>query len=138
MNMYDVAVLNTELRVMNNHWNDLSIVDDVGVSEDSIVLFGKKLQAENGERPQANRYDQTEMSEKMLESIMDASAYLSETATKEYNAAPGARQFEIAAGPFAGQRDFAAICRSFHASWLIAVKAGHIPRLTPQRARTQR
>ena len=90
----------------NRRWDDLSIKDDIGVSEASIPEFAILLAHENARRPAASRYDDEELAEKMLESIKSCSAHLHETASTELDAPIGQRIFEYPAPhPQAGQRE---------------------------------
>ena len=86
----------------------------------------------NGKRPVANRKSQTEMTEKLLECIFTTSKHFHESATLEYNATVGSRQFEHPAGSaLAGQRDFNACEAHFNSLWRSAVRAklaGFTPR----------
>ena len=134
--LFDKPAGRSELREMNRRWDDLSIKDDVGVSETSISEFAIKLAHENARRPVASRYDDEELAEKMLESIKGCSAHLHESAATELDAPVGSRTFEHPAGHAnAGQRDYLSLVTHFKLLWEQAVKAGHIPKVPPQRAK---
>ena len=134
LDMYDTAIKQTDVRDLNNAWNDVSIAKDIGINLHSINEFAKKLNFMNSERPMATQFNHTELAEKMLESVMDCSAYMSKDATAEYNAPAGSRKFEYAAGgPRAGQRDFVSLCQDYNATWQVAVIARHIPLAPPSR-----
>ena len=106
------------------------------MSESSIPEFAILLSHENARRPAASRYDDEEMAEKMLESIKGCSAHLHETASTELDAPVGQRIFEHPAGhPQAGQRDYLGLVSHYKGLWEAAVKAGHIPKVAPQRAK---
>ena len=138
LDMYDTAILQTDVRELNNMWNEVSIAKDIGISLHSINEFAKKLNYLNSERPLAIQFNHTELAEKMLESIIDCSAYMSKDATAEYNAAVGNREFEYAAGnPRAGQRDFVSMCKDYNAMWQTAVIARHILPAPPSRKQQQ-
>ena len=130
--LFDKPAGRSELRDMNRRWDDLSIKDDIGVSESSIPEFAILLSHENARRPAASRYDDEEMAEKMLESIKGCSAHLHETASTELDAPVGQRIFEHPAGhPQAGQRDYLGLVSHYKGLWEAAVKAGHIPKVPP-------
>ena len=108
--LYDTPILRSDLRELDKLWTELSIVKDVGVNANSISRYVVLMQRTNGERPAAHRHDDTELAEKLLESIADCSKHFSEAALAEYNAPPGARKFEHPPGhPRAGQRNFLAL-----------------------------
>mmetsp|Transcript_20516 Transcript_20516/g.51229 ORF Transcript_20516/g.51229 Transcript_20516/m.51229 type:complete len:126 (-) Transcript_20516:753-1130(-) len=95
---------------MDKLWTELGIARDVGINHDSVSRFAKLLQRVNSQRPAGNRHGNDELCEKLLEAIADSSRHFNEGAMREYNAQPGQRQFEYAAGHplFANQRNFAA------------------------------
>mmetsp|Transcript_44105 Transcript_44105/g.107166 ORF Transcript_44105/g.107166 Transcript_44105/m.107166 type:complete len:1025 (-) Transcript_44105:235-3309(-) len=123
--VYDTPLTRSELREMDKLWTELSIAQDIGIQQDSVSRFAKLLQRVNSERPAANRYNLTEMCEKLLEAIADASRHFNEGAMREYDAAVGSRQFEYpAAHPlFANQRNFGACVQYYDAQWKQAVKS---------------
>ena len=110
-------VTNMQLREHDKRWDALDIITDVGVSANTIVLMVSKIKAANAKRPIGQRRDQTACTEKLLELIFTSSKHFSESATIEYNAAVAARRFQIAGGPGAGQRDFAACTAHYHTLW---------------------
>ena len=125
---YLIATMRTpidrlQLRELDDKWAKVDILQDVGVQENTILLIATKIKAHNAKRPVANRKDQTECTERLLECIFTTSKHFSETALNEYNAVGAARRFVIAAGPLAGQRDFNACATHFHALWKAAVKS---------------
>lgn len=68
-----------------------------------------KLRAHlNGERPDQNRQNDDQITEKLLESIADASRHFHEQAMTEYNALPGHRKFEVAGVPRASETSLGA------------------------------
>ena len=111
-----------KLRQMNKEWDDISIMHDIGINPNSIKLLCKHIRYLDGKRPAGQRKSEDAKVERMLECIFETSKHFSEGATIEYNAAAGVRQFEFAAGPLAGQRDFASAEAHYHALWSQAVK----------------
>ena len=95
--LYDTPVRRQDLRDLDRKWTDVNIVNDLGINEDSIMNFTKLLSRLNGERPVANRHNDDELTEKILECIADSSRHFHELAMIEYNALPGHRKFEVAA-----------------------------------------
>ena len=73
--LYDTPVRRQDLRVLDRKWSDVSIINDVGISEDSVMNFTKLLTRLHGERPAANRHNDDELTEKLLECIADASRH---------------------------------------------------------------
>jgi len=122
---YDTPITRSELREMDKLWTELSIAQDVGVQQDSVSRFAKLLQRVNAERPAAHRYGFTELTEKLLEAIADASRHFNEGAMREYDAPAGSRQFEYPAGhpAFPGQRNFGACVHYYDGQWKQAVKS---------------
>ena len=86
---------------------------DVGVNAYSISLLVKSLKALNSKRPVAQWKTAEQIAERLLECIMDTSKHFSESATKEYQAIPGERNFENAAGT----RDLASLTAYYQAQW---------------------
>ena len=78
-----------------------------------------------------------ELAEKMLESIKGCSAHLHETASTELDAPVGQCIFEHPAGhALAGhERDYLGLVTHYKGLWEAAIKAGHIPKVPPQRAK---
>ena len=133
--LYDTPVMLSDLREMDRRWQELSIVQDVGVREDSITQLVVLMQRVNGERPVANRFTNEQLAEKLLEAIRDSSKHFSEGALTEYNALPGSRRFEHQPGhPQAGERDFLALERYYTQQWRAAVRNKYLTRMEPQRA----
>lgn len=120
------------LRELDKKWRELDLIADAGVDENTVSTMARKMRVLNGERPVANRHDETEMTERLLEMFFSSSKLLMEQAIAEYNAAAGARQFQHAAGtPLAGQRDFNACVVYYTALWRQAVESGHMRRTAP-------
>ena len=72
----------------------------------------------NAKRPVAERFNQTPMTERFLELLFSASKHFSETALVEYNTTPANWKFAMpAAGPAAGQHDFARCTQHYHLLW---------------------
>ena len=84
-------------------WRDVSIVKDIGVSENTILDLETYLDDINRLIPNAaDRFTNDQKAEKILRTIAAASRTLSESATKELNAptgapGPGIREFQQAA-----------------------------------------
>ena len=51
---YDTAVRPSDLRELDQQWNELNIINDVGINEESINKFSKLLMRVNGDRPRGN------------------------------------------------------------------------------------
>ena len=77
---------------------DLSIIHDIGISEESINRFAKLLMSVNGERPAGHRHSVNTVAEKLLEAIANATRHFSELAMKEIDAVAGQREFADAGG----------------------------------------
>ena len=103
------VVNKVRLQEMEGEWLKLDLLADVGVNENSISGMYAKIKALNAKRPLADRKSLTQQAERLLELIFHCSKHFHTEATTEYNALPGARRFEIAAGPLAGERDFDAL-----------------------------
>ena len=73
--LYDRPITRAELRTLDREWDELSIVNDVGVEKESIAKFVTRMERLNGDRPAAERKNETERAEKLLEAIMDASQH---------------------------------------------------------------
>ena len=107
-------------------WNDLNIIDDIGIHKSSVNSFTKLLTVTNGERPAPQRFGNNEIGDRILEAIIDSSAHFSEGAIEEYNALPGNRQFEYpAAHPLAGQRNYIELTKHYNMLWELAFEKGH-------------
>ena len=101
---YDTAIRPSDLRELDQQWNELNIINDVGINEESINKFSKLLMRVNGDRPLGQRHSASVVTEKLLESIANASRHVSELAMKEMDAPVGQREFQDGAG----NRDFVA------------------------------
>jgi len=136
--LYDTPVRRQDLRDLDRKWSDVNIVNDVGIGEDSIMNFAKLLSRLNGERPIDNRHNDDELTEKLLECVADASRHFHEQAMTEYNALPGNRKFEKAAGAAGGApgRDFLACVDHYHRLWRSAVRSKVLTPMNPQRRAT--
>ena len=112
-----------ELRAMNKRFDDIDILTDIGINANTIIMLNTKIKAVNAKFPAAHRKDQTACTERLLECISGVSKHFHQPAILEYNALPGARQFELPAVPPAlvGQRDFQACTAHFHVLWKTAV-----------------
>ena len=107
-----------KLRSLNRDWDNVDMLADVGVNANSISLLAKRLKALNSKRPVAHRKTVDQIAERLLECIMDTSKHFSESATKEYQATAGNREFETAAGG----RDLPALVTYYQAQWKSAVE----------------
>ena len=117
------AVDALKLRDLNKEWDDIDLLIDIGVHENSIKFLVKHIRSKNAERPLLHQKSLTDMTEKLLECIFATSKHFSEGATIEYKAMAGNRQFEIAVGlPNAGQRDLQACELHYHSLWKSAVE----------------
>ena len=64
---FRTAVDALRLRDLDKDWDAISIITDVGVSENTIQLLAKRIRAVNGKRPAANRKTADQMCERFLE-----------------------------------------------------------------------
>ena len=55
------------LRDLDRQWNDLDILNDIGVNEHTIQTLCKRLRAMNGKRPALHRKDLSQQAERLLE-----------------------------------------------------------------------
>lgn len=95
--LYDRPITTAELKRLRGEWNELTIVHDIGIRKDSISSFVVAMQRKNQEFPLAQRYNQTELCEKLLEAIMEASSPFREGAMDELNAPVSSCSFEMPA-----------------------------------------
>ena len=80
------------LRDMNKQWNDLDLLTDAGVSENTVLDLAKRIKVLNSKRPNApinHRKTESQMAERLLELIMDSSKHFQESVTTEYNLSTG-------------------------------------------------
>ena len=84
----------------------------------------------NGERPVGKRHSATVITEKLLESIANASRHFSELAMKEIDAAIGHREFHDATS---GHRDFVGCVEYYNRQWAHAVKKKILTPMPPLR-----
>ena len=73
------------LRQMTKDFDDFDLLHEIGVNENSVPLACKKLRHMNSRRPAAHRFDETRLTEKLLEMLFQTSKHFSESATVEYN-----------------------------------------------------
>ena len=92
--MCQQPITRVKLRQLDNDWDAIDLLHDIGVSRNSIQLLSVRISAVNARRPAANRKNRTECSERLLECIFGCSKHFSEQALIEYNAVAGSRQFE--------------------------------------------
>ena len=107
-----------KLRQLNAEWHDVDLLADIGVNANTISSLLKRLKVLNSKRPIASRKTSDEIAERILECIMDASKHFSESATKEYRATVGNRDYELVGG----QRDLAGLVAYYHGQWKSAVE----------------
>jgi len=115
---YDTTIRASDLLELDQIWNDLSIIHDIGISEESVNRFAKLLMRVNGERPVGHRHNANAITEKLLEAIANTSRHFSELAMREIDAVAGQRVF-VDAG---GNRDFVACVEHYNRQWAHAVK----------------
>ena len=119
-----LATTATRLRELNRKWDDIDMLADVGVDENTILDLSKKLKVLNSKRPIASRKTVDQLAERLLELIFDHSKRFLESASIEYNATVGNRSFEHAAPhPLAGMRNFPALSQHYHLLWKQAVES---------------
>ena len=58
-----------QLRKLDKDWDELDLLQDVGINENSILMMAKHIKAINAKRPAGNRKDQTACGDRMLELI---------------------------------------------------------------------
>ena len=132
-------VLQTDLDELNLVWLQLSIVEDIGISENTVQELLKTLRILNAERPGPEQFNDDAIAVKILTMIKDCSNHFSEKAIEEINALegvpgqPSVRLWQLAA-PAAGgprPRDLLGMVGDYHAKWKDAVKR-KIPGFTPR------
>ena len=149
--LFDRAITQAILYKMQSDWALLSIVRDIGIAPDSITKFAILLERKNQDLPIGSRYDQTQVAEKMLLSIIEASAHFQEGAMNELNAVPGQRSFEqppppavpappaiippglVAAPPAIRHRDLTAMMNHYKELWRAACVPGGALTVAPPR-----
>jgi hypothetical protein len=133
-----------EIGELNTEWFLLTIITDVGCSENTVRDLDTLLLVLNMERPVANQFTNDQICEKMLTMIKDASRTIAPEALDELQRVEGApgqprvRQFQ---GPAPGggaprPRDRNALVNHFHALWRDAVRNGRLPKLAKVGARS--
>ena len=65
----------------DKEWDAIDVLADIGVNANTITLLATRIKAKNAKRPAANRHNQTEMTEKLLECIFTSSKHFSESAS---------------------------------------------------------
>jgi len=108
-----------QMRKLNQQWDELDLLAEVGVNAHSISLMLKRIKKVNSKRPAAHRKTADQLAERLLECIFDTSKHFSENALKEYNAPAGSRNFETNAGG----RDLAALSAYYDSQWSAAVES---------------
>ena len=110
-----VTVGRLQLKDMDAEWNNLNMLEHVGVSPNSVTDAAKKIKALNAKRPVANRKSPTLCGEKLLEILFQCLKHFSESTLIEYNAQPADWQFAYPPGHAqAGQRNFDASTAHYH------------------------
>ena len=103
-----VSITPAELMEMTAEWITLSIVKDVGITENTIKDTLKLLKLRNAERPTASQFSNDVIAEKILEMVKNASAHLHTYAVDELNAVegvpgqPGVRRHQLAVAAAVG------------------------------------
>ena len=59
-------------------FHDFDIIHDVGINANTIRLTDQKMKHLNSKRPAANRFNETQLTEKLLELIFTMSKHFSE------------------------------------------------------------
>ena len=110
---------------MNEDFDDINIVHQIGIETNSIKLLCKKIRTINGKRPPANRKTQSASApaEKLLEVIFTTSKHFSEQATVEYNSPAATRRFQNAA---TGELNFAALEAHYQPKALVGRDVGAV------------
>ena len=115
------AVKTRELR---RQWDDMDLMELVGVQEHTIQVLATKIQAQNAEFPLGSTKDRSECAERLLEMLMDTSKHFQESATDEYNALVGNRRFEHVGHAIHGNhRDLDALVLHYDQQWSAAFNA---------------
>ena len=115
------AVKTRELR---RQWDDMDLMELVGVQEHTIQVLATKIQAQNAEFPPGSTKDRSECAERLLEMLMDTSKHFQESATDEYNALVGNRRFEHVGHAIHGNhRDLDALVLHYDQQWSAAFNA---------------
>ena len=111
-------------RELRRQWDDMDLMELVGVQEHTIQLLATKIQAQNAEFPAGSRKDRSECAERLLEMILDTSKHFAESATDEYNATVGSRRFEHVGHAIHGNhRDLDALVLHYDQQWSAAFNA---------------
>ena len=108
-------VTNLELTRMNQDFYNSSIEADVGVTCDSITLFGRYLAELNARRPEGQRKDDDTLTLRLLHAIngnLNSSMHLE--ALKEIRAPPDKRSFQ---NTVTGMRDFSGAVKELDLLW---------------------
>ena len=133
------AVNAIRLRELRRLWDDLDMMEIVGVQEHSVARLATKIVAQNAEFPNANRKDRTECTERLMEMMMDCSKHFAESITDEYNSTVGNRRFEhVAHAVHGNHRDFDALVKHYDDLWSSAFNsklAGFEPKQPTRRPR---
>ena len=66
------------LRKLNKDWDDIDIVHDIGINQNSIKSLAKLIRTTNGKRPAANRKTPDEEGDRFLEVLFETSKHFSE------------------------------------------------------------
>ena len=72
------AAFRSTILHMDKQFHDLDIIHDVGINANTIRLTDQKMKHLNSKRPAANRFNETQLTEKLLELIFTMSKHFSE------------------------------------------------------------
>ena len=124
-----------DLQDMTIAFWQIEIITDVGISVNTVTDSVKLLRVVNADFPIARRFNDDQLSEKLLSMIEHGSKMFALEAKKELDSVegvpgtPGVRQFQLAA-PLAGgprPRDFNGIIVFWQGQWESAVKSNAMP-----------
>ena len=130
---------------LKQQWRDVSIVKDIGVSENTIIDLATKLDNLNRMIPNApDRFNVDQKAEKILRAIAASSRTFAESATRELNAAagpPGPLMRDFQRAPLAGaaggfprghrHRDVDTMVTYYHTQWRAQVRSGALTKAEP-------
>ena len=103
-----------ELAKLNLEWQQITILNTVGYSVDTITKFARELNTTNSRRPNNHRYDENDKCIKLLSSITYPES-LAKDAIKELKARGAQREFNHGAPNH--NRNYNAIVKYFDSVW---------------------
>ena len=89
---------------LDDRWRAVNIINDIGISSETIGLFSQKLMQMNAERPAAVRHGNDALGAKFLSTLSKTTSLFRQGALDELNAPPGRRTFEIHAQAMFGNQ----------------------------------